>query len=261
MAGSFSEEGRCLQYADGFRSTRFSIKKMSELDVFSARPGETIFGAISDVLGAELVSKDGSVSSFAYCMYPTPMEYKERMGRQIFSPLIAICFSDAEKIVRSIRSVVPAKLINRSIAKLSSEDRRILIDGIGHAFDEAFVGGISVPLDILAVKESSKLKVTYGATLSMLLIPLLRMHSDAGIKKISLNLPCFGGRDYDAIKRSKELLKAMGFAKTHSVNLFGSEDSELWMCCRFIYWAVHRAHNAGDSQDLMALEDKLSSKR
>lgn len=241
------------------RSTRFCIKKFSEIDVFSMKPGETFFGAISDPFDLEHVSQGNSHKSFTFCMYPTPAEFKANRNQQRFAPLLAICFSDADKVVDSIKSMIPSRLIKKPISRLIAEEKITLLDGIEHAFDDAFVGGISVPMELLTVKEDSRLKVTYSTALGMLLIPLLRMHSDAGISNLSLRLPSFGGSDYDAIKRSKELLKAMGFNRDYEVSLFDKTSPELWLCFRFIYWSVHQAHNMGNNTDLLALEGKLSS--
>lgn len=192
-------------------------------------------------------------------MLPTPKEFTERKQEQKFASLISICIPDTKKSIQILREKIPKHLPGKSIAKITNEEKEKIIDAISLAFDDAFVGGISVPMDALCVKNTSLLKTTYSTALGMMLIPLLRMHADAYISEISIRIPEFGGNDYGGLGRTKELIKAMGYGKGSDVELFSSSQRDLWLCFRFIYWAAYKSHNRDDSADLVELEKKLST--
>jgi hypothetical protein len=241
------------------KKPRLFIKKLSDFDVFSLKPGDSFYGAISDPFEYENVSKASSSKPCIYCMFPTPKDFMDRKREHKFAPLISICLADAERSAQILRENIPRHIPGKPIVRITDREREAVIEGIALAFDEAFVGGISVPMDALCVKECGKLKTTYNTALGIMLIPLLRMHADASIPSVSIRLPSFGGSDYGGIKQAKELLKAMRYTKESDVQTFNSTQRDLWLCFRFIYWAAYKAHNLNDSFDLIALEEKLSN--
>lgn len=236
------------------------IKKLSELDVFSLKPGDPFYGSISDPFEDENVSKDIESSPYIYCMLPTPKEFTQRIEEQKFAPLISICLPDAEKSSLILRKELPTEIFGKSVSRINADERSKIIGAITQAFSDSFVGGISVPMDSLCVKQGSLLKTTYSTAMSIMLIPLLRMHADAYIRHVSIRIPAFGGNDFGNIGKAKELAKAMGYGKESDVDLFNSSQKELWLCFRFIYWATYKAHNRGDFEDLVELERNLSNR-